>query len=68
MKISFTSLGLILVPLSFFLILYGVKSPDLNQEALAMLALASWMAIWWITEALPIAATAFLPLILMPTL
>ncbi|WP_289030760.1 DASS family sodium-coupled anion symporter [uncultured Algoriphagus sp.] len=68
MKISFNSLGLILGPLSFFIILYGVNSPDLNQEALAMLALASWMAIWWITEALPIAATAFLPLILMPTL
>ncbi len=33
-----------------------------------MLALTAWMAIWWITEALPIAGTALLPLIFMPTL
>mgnify|MGYP005748107333 FL=1 len=33
-----------------------------------MLALTAWMAIWWITEALPIAGTAILPLIFMPTL
>ncbi|WP_332911968.1 SLC13 family permease [Algoriphagus boritolerans] len=33
-----------------------------------MLGLACWMAIWWITEAIPIAATAILPLILMPLL
>ena len=33
-----------------------------------MLALTLWMAVWWITEALPIAGTALLPLILMPLL
>ncbi len=27
-----------------------------------------WMAVWWITEAMPIAGTALLPLILMPLL
>ncbi|NVJ86237.1 MAG: DASS family sodium-coupled anion symporter [Algoriphagus sp.] len=68
MKISLPSFGLFLGPLSFVLILFFVEYPDLNQEALSMLALATWMAIWWITEALPIAATAFLPLIIMPTL
>jgi sodium-dependent dicarboxylate transporter 2/3/5 len=40
----------------------------LNPEAQAMLALTVWMAIWWITEALPIAGTALLPLIFMPLL
>ncbi|MAN87373.1 MAG: anion transporter [Algoriphagus sp.] len=68
MKINLSTLGLFAGPLSYFLILSFVQSPDLNPQALAMLALASWMAIWWITEALPIAATAFLPLIFMPTL
>ncbi|PZX54978.1 SLC13 family permease [Algoriphagus chordae] len=61
-------LGLYLGPLAFLLIYFFVSSPGLNPQALAMLALAAWMAIWWITEAIPIAATAFLPLIFMPML
>jgi sodium-dependent dicarboxylate transporter 2/3/5 len=31
-------------------------------------AVAAWMAIWWLTEALPLAATALLPLALFPLL
>lgn len=61
-------LGLFLGPVAFLLIYFFVNSTGLNPQALAMLALAAWMAIWWITEAIPIAATAFLPLILMPLL
>jgi len=33
-----------------------------------MLAVTVWIATWWITEAIPIAATALLPLVLLPTL
>ena len=29
-------------------------------------ALGVWMAVWWLTEAVPIAATALLPLVLIP--
>ena len=61
-------LGLYLGPIAFVLIHFFMSSPDLNPAAQSMLALAAWMAIWWISEALPIAATAFLPLILMPLL
>ncbi|PZX56954.1 sodium-dependent dicarboxylate transporter 2/3/5 [Algoriphagus ratkowskyi] len=61
-------LGLFLGPAAFLLIYFFVSSPDLNSAAQSMLALAAWMAIWWITEAIPIAATAFLPLIFMPLL
>ena len=61
-------LGLYLGPIAFLLIYFFVESPGLNPEAKAMLALTVWMAIWWITEALPIAGTALLPLILMPLL
>jgi sodium-dependent dicarboxylate transporter 2/3/5 len=68
MKINFKSLGLYLGPVAFVLIYFFVNSPDLNPAAQAMLGLAAWMAIWWISEAIPIAATAFLPLILMPLL
>lgn len=68
MKINLSTLGLFAGPLAFLGIIFLVESPDLNPQAQSMLALAVWMAIWWITEALPIAATAFLPLILMPTM
>ena len=61
-------LGLYLGPISFLFINFLLFSPDLNPQAQAMLALTVWMAIWWITEALPIAGTALLPLILMPLL
>ncbi|WP_026951692.1 SLC13 family permease [Algoriphagus mannitolivorans] len=60
--------GLFLGPVSFLFIVFLVETPGLNPEAKAMLALTAWMAIWWITEALPIAGTALLPLIFMPTL
>lgn len=36
--------------------------------AKACLAVTVWMAVWWFTEALPIAATAMLPLVLYPLL
>ncbi|MFC5623576.1 SLC13 family permease [Algoriphagus winogradskyi] len=68
MKINLKSLGLYFGPLAFIGINFFVEFNGLNQSAQSMLALAAWMAIWWISEALPIAATAFLPLILMPLL
>ena len=60
--------GLFFGPSAFLAIYYFVESPGLNPEAQAMLALTAWMAIWWITEAMPIAGTALLPLIFMPLL
>ncbi|WP_026967186.1 SLC13 family permease [Algoriphagus terrigena] len=61
-------LGLYLGPIAFLFIYFFAESPGLNPEAKAMLALTAWMAVWWITEAIPIAGTALLPLILMPLL
>lgn len=61
-------LGLYLGPTSFLIIQFSFSSPDLNPQAQAMLGMTLWMAIWWITEAMPIAGTAILPLILMPLL
>lgn len=34
----------------------------------ATAAVAAWMALWWITEAIPLAATALLPVVLFPLL
>ncbi|MHA7128677.1 SLC13 family permease [Algoriphagus namhaensis] len=68
MEKQIAKIGLFAGPLSFFAIYFFVESPDLSMPAQTMLALAVWMAIWWITEAIPIAATAFLPLIILPLL
>ncbi|MFQ5519375.1 MAG: SLC13 family permease, partial [Mariprofundus sp.] len=35
-------------------------------EAAAMLGIASWMAIWWISECVPLALTALIPLVCFP--
>ncbi len=58
--------GLVLGPLSFFLVLFFFHPIGLGPEANAVLATTVWIAIWWITEAIPIAVTALLPLVLFP--
>ncbi|WP_373520296.1 DASS family sodium-coupled anion symporter [Aquiflexum sp.] len=61
-------LGLFIGPLLFLGILFFLEPKDMSSEALAMLAITVWIATWWITEAIPIAATSLLPLVLLPTL
>ena len=39
-----------------------------NEPASRLAAIAALMAIWWITEAIPLVATALLPLVLFPLL
>ncbi|MDC6404536.1 MULTISPECIES: SLC13 family permease [Maribacter] len=59
-------LGLILGPVSFILILSFFHPEGLSKEANAVMASTAWIAIWWITEAIPIAVTALLPIVLFP--
>lgn len=59
-------IGLFLGPISFILINYFFHPEGLSSEANAILASTIWIAIWWITEAIPIAVTALLPIILFP--
>ena len=40
----------------------------LSPEAWATIAIVVWMVIWWLSEAIPIPATALLPIPLMPAL
>ncbi len=43
--------------------------PDgMTPAAWSVLGVTLWMAFWWLTEALPVAVTALLPLILFPVL
>ena len=58
--------GLLLGPLMFFIILLFFHPEGLSKEANAVMAATLWIAIWWITEAIPIAATSLLPVILFP--
>ncbi|MEP2239660.1 MAG: SLC13 family permease [Maribacter sp.] len=66
MQFSKQNIGRILGPLVFFYILFFFHPEDLSDTANAVLASVAWVAIWWITEAIPIYVTALLPLILFP--
>ena len=60
--------GLLLGPL-LALAVYGLSQSSLMQLSPAAgktAAIMVWMAIWWMTEAIPLAATALLPLVLYP--
>lgn len=41
---------------------------DLSSDARVVAAVATLMAIWWMTEAIPLSATSLLPIILFPLL
>ncbi|MEE2002421.1 DASS family sodium-coupled anion symporter [Alkalimonas sp. MEB108] len=56
-------------PLSFLLLSsLDVPFSGMSQHAWLMAALTLWMAIWWISEAVPIPVTSLLPIILVPLL
>jgi solute carrier family 13 (sodium-dependent dicarboxylate transporter), member 2/3/5 len=64
--VSKEKLGLALGPAAFFILLFWVDIPGLSLPPKAVLASAVWIAIWWITEAVPLATTALLPIVLFP--
>lgn len=59
-------IGLLLGPLLFVLIQLFLRPENLSLAGVAVLATTVWMAVWWITEAVPIAVTALLPIVLFP--
>jgi sodium-dependent dicarboxylate transporter 2/3/5 len=63
-----SNLGLV-IGLFLFLTILLLPVPDqVRPEAMRVLAAAALMATWWITEAIPIPATALLPIFLFPAL
>lgn len=55
-------------PLIFTALLLSPLPAGMKPEALSVAAVAALMATWWISEAIPIPATALLPIALFPTL
>jgi len=60
--------GLFLGPLLFLALVFFQRPEGLNPEGQKTLAVAALMACWWITEAIPIPATALIPLAAFPYL
>tara|TARA_A100001011_G_scaffold383956_1_gene455909 strand:+ start:18743 stop:20206 length:1464 start_codon:yes stop_codon:yes gene_type:complete len=59
-------IGLFLGPILFISTRIFFQSEGLSDEANAVLASTLWIATWWMTEPIPIAATSLLPIILFP--
>lgn len=60
--------GLGLGPALFILLLLSEPPAGLSGAAWATVAVAALMATWWATEAIPVPATSFLPIVLFPML
>ena len=63
-RAQYQYIGLVLGPLLFaVMMLFDAQQTTMPLEAWRTTAVAIWMAIWWATEAVPVPATAFIPLI-----
>lgn len=60
-------IGLVLGPLVFVIILLA-NFDGLSLEGKSVMAVTSWVALWWITEPIPIAASSLMPIVLFPLL
>jgi sodium-dependent dicarboxylate transporter 2/3/5 len=61
-------IGLILGLITFGVMMWIGPPKDLSPQAWPALSLLALMIIWWVSEAIPVAATALLPLALLPLL
>ena len=55
-------------PLLFAILLFLVHPREMSREAHVVMAVTVWISIWWITEAIPLAVTSLLPIVLFPLL
>ena len=58
----------LLGPLIFFIVLMLDAPNGMSNEGFRLLGIIIWMAVWWISEVVPIAVTSLLPIILFPSL
>lgn len=60
--------GLFLGPIIFIIMLLVTPPEGMSVSAMRVAAVTVLMAVWWITEAIPIPATSLLPILLYPLL
>lgn len=60
--------GLFLGPVIFIIMLFISPPEGMSSSAMKVAAITVLMAVWWITEAVPIPATSLLPILLYPLL
>lgn len=53
---------------ALYVVLFLLAPESLAVPARHVLGLAGWMAVWWVSEPVPLAATSLLPAALLPTL
>ncbi len=61
-------IGMAAGPIAGLLVFLFFRPDGLSSAGQATAAVAVFMAIWWATEAAPVAVTAFLPLVVFPVL
>ena len=66
MKRNIKTLILAAGPLIFLLLQYLGRPEGMPEAAFDVLGITIWMALWWVTEVVPIAVTALLPIVLFP--
>ncbi|NOZ46508.1 MAG: SLC13/DASS family transporter [Chlorobi bacterium] len=67
MKVNFSkSIGLVIGLLLFLTIILFFDLDPANKNVTITAGIALLMAVWWITEAIPLAVTALLPVVLFP--
>ena len=63
-RAGYQNIGLFLGP-AIFLVMLALSNyqQTMSMEAWRTAAVGLWMAVWWATEAIPVPATAFLPIV-----
>lgn len=70
-KLWMLILGPVMALLVYYILPTSYTAPtgevtELTHAARACMAIVTWMAIWWFTEAVPIAVTALIPIVFFP--
>jgi len=66
-RLDFAYVGLWAGPLLFLLMMLA-NPADFTTDQWKVMSVAAFMLVWWLTEAVPIAVTSLLPILLLPSL